>query len=162
MHMKSVLKFVAIAVLSAVAVSPLLAQSNPLLGIWKLNVAKSTFDSAMPAPKSQTRTVMEHGDSVMYMVEGVGADGKPISYSFTVKYDGKDYPVTGTMPGGADMVSIKRVDANNYEATLKKAGKVVGTSKVVISPDGKVTTLTAKIMDASGKSVTATSVYYKQ
>jgi len=160
--MKSVLKFAAITVLFAVAVSPLLAQSNPLLGTWKLNVAKSTFDPSMPAPKSQTRTVMAHGDSVMYMVEGVAADGKPISYSFTVKYDGKEYPTTGAMPGGADMVAIKRVDANNYEAILKKAGKVVGTSKVVISADGKTTTLTAKVIDASGKSVTAISVYDKQ
>src|SRR5271170_7265610 len=160
--MKSVLKLVAIAVLSAVAVSPLLAQSNPLLGTWKLNVAKSTYDPSMPAPKSQTRTVMAHGDSVMYMVEGVAADGKAISYSFTVKYDGKDYPTTGTMPGGVDMISIKRIDANNYEATVKKAGKVVGTSKVVISADGKVTTLTAKGMDASGKLISNTSVYDKQ
>jgi hypothetical protein len=160
--MKSVLKFAAIAVLSAVVVSPLLAQSNPLLGTWKLNVAKSTFDPSMPAPTSQTRTVMAHGDSVMYMVEGVAADGKPISYSFTVKYDGKDYPTTGSMPGGADMITIKRVDANNYEATLKKAGKVVGTSKVVISADGKVTTLTAKTTDAAGKSLSSTSVYDKQ
>jgi hypothetical protein len=160
--MKSVLKFVAIAVLSAVAVSPLLAQSNPLLGTWKLNIAKSTFDPAMPAPKSQTRTVMAHGDSVMYMVEGVAADGKAMSYSFTVKYDGKEYPTTGTVPGGADMITIKRVDANNYEAILKKAGKVVGTSKVVISADGKTTTLTAKGMDASGKPISSISVYDKQ
>jgi len=160
--MKSVLKFVAIAVLFFVAVSPLLAQSNPLLGTWKLNVAKSSFDPSTPAPKSQTRTVMAHGDSVMYMVEGVAADGKPTSYSFTVKYDGKEYPTTGTMPGGVDMISIKRIDANNYEATVKKAGKVVGTSKVVISADGKVTTLTAKGMDASGKLISNTSVYDKQ
>jgi hypothetical protein len=160
--MKSVLKIVAIAVLSSVAVTPLLAQSNPVLGTWKLNVAKSTFDPSMPGPKSQTRTVMAHGDSVMYTVEGVAADGKPISYSFTVKYDGKDYPTTGNMPGGADMIAIKRVDANTFEATLKKAGKVIGTSKVVVSPDGKVTTLTANMTDASGKPVTATSVYDKQ
>jgi rRNA processing protein Gar1 len=60
------------------------------------------------------------------------------------------------------MISIKRVDANTFEATLKKAGKMVGTSKVVVSADGKTTTLTAKIMDASGKSVGGTSVYDKQ
>jgi len=33
---------------------------------------------------------------------------------------------------------------------------------VVVSADGKTTTLTAKIMDASGKSVGGTSVYDKQ
>lgn len=160
--MKSVLKFVVLAILAAVASSSLLAQSDPLLGTWKLNVAKSKFDSAMPGPKSMTRTVMAHGDSVMYSNEGVAADGKPITYGFTVKFDGKDYATTGTVPGGADMISIKKVDANHYEATLKKGGKVVGTSTVEISKDGKVTTLMTKAMDAAGKSVSSTSVYDKQ
>jgi hypothetical protein len=160
--MNSVLKFVVLAVLAAVASGTVMAQSDPLLGTWKLNVAKSKFDPAMPSPKSMTRTVMAHGDSVMYSNEGVAADGKAITYGFTVKFDGKDYATTGTMPGGADMISIKKVDANHYEATLKKGGKVVGSASVEISKDGKVTTVATKTMDASGKSVNSTSVYDKQ
>jgi len=79
-----------------------------------------------------------------------------------VKFDGKDYPAAGTMPGGADSISIKKVDANHYEATLKKAGKEVGISKLEISKDGKVATLTSKGVTADGKPTHAVSVYDKQ
>jgi hypothetical protein len=40
-------------------------------------------------------------------MKGENADGSPISHGFTVKFDGKDYPAVGTMPGGADSIFIK-------------------------------------------------------
>jgi hypothetical protein len=66
------------------------------------------------------------------------------------------------MPGGADSISIKKIDANHYEATLKKGGKEVGKSKLEISKDGKVATLTSKGVTADGKPVHSVSVYDKQ
>jgi hypothetical protein len=66
------------------------------------------------------------------------------------------------MPGGADSISVKKVDANHYEATLKKAGKEVGTSKLEISKDGKAATLTSKGVAADGKPQHAVSGYDKQ
>jgi hypothetical protein len=159
--MKSILKFVTLAVFAAFASTSLLAQSNPLLGTWKLNTAKSKSDPT-PVPKSLTRTVEETSDGTKYTMKGENADGTPISYGFTVKFDGKDYPATGTMPGGADSISIKKVDANHYEATLKKAGKEVGKSKLEISKDGKVATLTSKGVTAEGKPIDSLSVYDKQ
>ena len=159
--MKNILKFVVIVVFAAFASSSLLAQSNPLLGTWKLNTAKSKSDPT-PVPKSLTRTVEETSDGTKYTMTGESADGKPISYGFTVKFDGKDYPATGTMPGGADSISIKKIDANHYSAVLKKAGKEVGTSKVEISKDGKVATLTSKGMTPDGKPMHSVSVYDKQ
>jgi hypothetical protein len=159
--MKTVLKFVTIAVFAAFACTSLLAQSNPLLGTWKLNIAKSKSDPA-PVPKSLTRTVEETSDGTKYTMKGENADGTPISYGFTVKFDGNDYPATGTMPGGADSISIKKIDANHYEATLKKAGKEVGKSKLEISKDGKVASLTSKGTTADGKPQHSVSVYDKQ
>lgn len=159
--MKNILKFVTVAVFAACASSSLLAQSNPLLGTWKLNTAKSKSDPT-PVPKSLTRTVEETSDGTKYTMTGETADGKPISYGFTVKFDGKDYPATGTMPGGADSISIKKIDANHYSAVLKKAGKEVGTSKVDISKDGKVATLTSKTVTADGKPMHSVFVYDKQ
>ena len=76
-------------------------------------------------------------DGTKCTMKGENADGRPISHGFTVKFDGKDYPAAGTMPGGADSISIKKVDANHYEATLKKAGKEVSACKLEISKDGK-------------------------
>src|SRR5688572_8134833 len=64
------------------------AQSNPAIGIWRLNVAKSTFTPG-PPPKSQMRTVVAQGDSVRVTFDVVDSDGKQRTYSFAPTYDGK-------------------------------------------------------------------------
>jgi hypothetical protein len=156
--MKRALGYVAVVVLVAMASVQVIAQTNPLLGTWKLDVAKSKY-TGTPMPKEMTRTVEADGDSVKYTYAGTAADRSPISYGFTAKYDGKDYPMTGTAPGGVDMIAIKRVNANTIEATQKKAGKVVANTKVVVSKDGKVTTITSKsAVDSTGY----VAVYDKQ
>jgi hypothetical protein len=155
------LKFVSILVLGAIACAPAFAQSNPAVGTWKLNVEKSKYNPG-PAPKNLTRTLETQGDNVKYSFEGVSAEGTAVAYSFTVAYDGKEAPITGSMPGGADTVSIKRIDANNFETTLKKAGKVIGTAKSEVSSDGKITTVTAEGTNGDGQAMTSSAVYDKQ
>src|SRR5271169_369216 len=106
------LKFASILALVAVACAPAFAQNNPAVGTWKLNIEKSKYNPG-PAPKSLTRTVVAQGNGVKYSFEGVAADGKPLSYGFSVSFDGKDNPVSGSMPAGADTISAKRTDANH-------------------------------------------------
>ena len=53
--MKRLLVFATVVALSLVTSGLLLAQSNPYIGTWKLNVAKSKYVGGQ-APKSQTRT----------------------------------------------------------------------------------------------------------
>ena len=125
----------------------------------EIELSKSKY-TGMPAPKEMMRTVETAGDSVKYTNTGIAADGSPISFSFTVKYDGKDYPIIGNAPYSAEQIAIKRVSDHLYEATLKKGGKVVSTTKVEVSKDGKVTTLTAKSPEDSSKGYVA--VYDKQ
>jgi hypothetical protein len=159
--MKRVLRFVAIALLAVVGSCALQAQSNPLVGTWKLNVTKSKYDPG-PAPKSLTRTVEAQGDGVKYTFDGVAADGKPIAYGFSVQFDGKDNPISGSIPSGADTISAKRTDSNHFVATLKKGDRVIGTSKVTISMDGKVTTVDATGTTATGAKTHDVQVYDKQ
>ena len=124
------------------------ALRNPLVGTWKLNLAKSKYDPGT-APKSLTDTVEAQGDGVKYTVDGVGPAGKSYSYSFAVKFDGKDNPIMG--PGRTDeTVSANRIDSNNFEFTSKKGGKVTGTFKATVSPDGMVKTIDAKGTNAAG------------
>src|SRR6266481_6012605 len=149
-------------VIASVAAGPLLAQDNPFVGSWKLDVAKSKSEPG-PVPKSQTRTVVAEGEGAKYSFEGVRADGTPFSYSFTVNYDGKDYPVSGTgMPGGADMIAIKRIGTNKAEATLKRGGKEIGKSQAEVSKDGTVSTVKSKGKTPDGKDYSTDSVYDKQ
>jgi len=160
--MKRFLFALSFLILTSVAAAPLWAQGNPFVGTWKLNVAKSKFEPG-PAPKSQTRTVAAQGDGAKYSFEGVGGDGTAYSYSFTVNYDGKDYPITGTgMPGGADTIAIKRVGTNKAEATLKKGGKEIGKSEAEVSKDGLVSTVKSKGKTPDGKDYSTDSVYDKQ
>jgi hypothetical protein len=160
--MKRFLFLLCFVVIAALAAGPLMAQTNPFIGTWKLNVAKSKFEPG-PAPKSQTRTIVAEGDGAKYSFEGVRADGTAISYSFTVKYDGKDYPITGAgAPGGADSISIKRVGTNKAEAVLKKDGKEVGKSVAEVSKDGTVSTVKSKGKTPDGKGYSSDSVYDKQ
>lgn len=159
--MKSFTKVVAIGILALAASGPLFAQSNPLVGTWKLSLEKSKFNPG-PGPKSMTRTVEAQGDGVKYTFDGVSADGAVIAYSFAVSFDGKDNSITGSMPSGADSISAKRIDSNTFEATSKQGGKVIGTSRVEVSQDGKLTTVTSKGTNATGQPTNDVSVYNKQ
>jgi hypothetical protein len=157
--MKRIPLLLSIFVFLAMASGPLFAQSNPFLGTWTLNVAKSKIEPG-PGPKSLTRTVVADGAGANYSFEDVACDGKPISYSFSTKYDGKDTQVSGSgMPGGADSIAIKPISGNKSTAVLKKGGKEVASSEVEVSKDGKVTTVKSrgKLPDGTAKASTADS-----
>jgi hypothetical protein len=158
--MKRFLALAALAGLSFITVSSLLAQ-EPVLGTWKLNLAKSNFNPG-PLPKSVTRTVEAQGDKVKYSFRGTAADGTALAYTFTVAYDGKDYPITGSgAPGGADTIAITKLSSTSFEATMKKAGEPVFLTKVSIAKDGKTTTLVQTNLSGNIP-VKNTSVYDKQ
>jgi hypothetical protein len=137
--------FAALVIVLA-AGSVLLAQSNPFVGTWKLNLASSKYNPG-PPPQSQTRTWDASG---MVMVNGIGATGKSFSYGYSIKGDGKDYPTVGTIPNKADMISTKKIDANTYEAKFTTAGKQVETTTFTVSNGGKTLTIHAMGSAAAG------------
>jgi len=159
--MKRILVLVSVLVLSLVASGVLLAQDNPFVGTWKLNVAKSN-STGMQLPKSETRTIVAQGNGETVTYEGIAANGSPISYSFTSNLDGKDSPISGTQPLGSDTVAVKRVDANTNTSISKKAGKTLYTTKTVVSKDGKVSTQTTKGVNGDGVPISITTVWDKQ
>ena len=61
-----------------------------------------------------------------------------------------------------DTVVLKKVDANSFEGTLKKSGKVVQTVTNVVLKDGKVMTVTARGTTAKGQKFTSVTVLEKQ
>jgi len=135
-----------------------LAQStNPLVGTWKLNSAKSKGSTF----KSGTTKVEAAGNGVKFSVELIGADGTPTRWSFTANYDGKDNPVTGNSPYG-DTVALTRVDAKTTQIAVKQGGKATVTQTIVVSDDGKTRTTTTKGTNAKGEAVDGVSFYEKQ
>ena len=109
------------------------------IGTWKLNHAKS--DAYAKIPKSQILTFAAQGNALKTTEHITNAEGVAYSVHWTASYDGKDYPVTGSR-AGAELVWVRRVDAQTFEGAVKKKdGTVVGIYKVVVSPDGKFLTM---------------------
>ena len=50
--------------------------------------------------------------------ESIDADGNKTSFEYTAKYDGKDYPVSGS--DLYDPIALKRLNDHTVESTLKK------------------------------------------
>lgn len=146
--------------LSAFLVGAAFAQSDPQVGVWKLNLAKSKY-SPGPAPKSATTRIEAAGAGTKVIVDQAPADGTMRHWEFTANYDGKDSPVTGNNPD-ADMVARTRTDANTVQTISKKSGKVTTTLTSVVSSDGKTRTVTTKGVNASGQQVNNVAVYDKQ
>jgi len=133
--------------------------SDPRVGAWKLNVAKSKF-SRGPPPQSNTLKVEASGQGEKVTTEGINAEGGRTATQYTANYDGKDYPLTGSQI--ANTVSLKRIDARTTERTDKKDGKVVMTLTRVVSQDGKTMTVTAKGTNAQGQTVNNVAFWEKQ
>jgi hypothetical protein len=149
--------FTAAVLVSVVSATAHAQSSDPLVGSWKLNVAKSTGASF----KSGSTKIEAAGDGVKFTVDLVAADGTLSHWAFTANYDGKDNPVTGNSPYG-DVVAFTRIDAKTTRITNKQGGKVTVTQTIVVSGDGKTRTTTTKGTNAKGQTVDTMSFYEKQ
>ncbi len=156
---RSLVSSVACLGLCSILVGAAFAQSDPQVGMWTLNVAKSKY-SPGPAPKSATTRIEAAGAGTKVIVDQVMADGAARHWEFTANYDGKDSPVTGNNPD-ADTVARTRIDANTVQTIAKKGGKVTTTQTSAVSSDGKTRTVTSKGVNASGQQVNNVAVYEK-
>lgn len=160
MHTLKLLRAAALGILLSLSGIESVAQgTDPLVGTWDLNVAKSRYLPG-PAPKSESRTYVVAGQDIKATSKGVDATGKPTTGEWTINYDGRDRPQTGN--ADADALSLKRLDAYTVEGTQKKAGKVVLTGTRTISQDGKVMTITSKGTNAKGQTVDDVLVFEKR
>ena len=141
----------------------LFAQSTPdnlELGTWKLNLEKSTFKPG-PAPRSAIRTYEAVPDGgINFTQKGESAEGRSNVAEFTARYDGKDYPLTGSP--SVNSISITIIDRYSADAIEKKDGKPALTIHRVISQDGKTMTITSKGTAAGGRTIDNTMVFDKQ
>jgi hypothetical protein len=151
---------VLVGIATLMAASAASAQTTePVLGTWKLDVAKSTYKPG-PAPKSSTVTVEPAGKGLKVAVDAVNADGSPLKWGFTTMRDGKEEaPVTGHPM--FDVVTSTRTSPTAGTNVYKKGGKVVMTTNLAISPDGKTMTLTSTGTDLKGQAVHNVAIYTK-
>jgi hypothetical protein len=160
--MKSRLAF--IVGLAAVLALPLAihaqSSSDPFLGTWKMDPAKSKFEPG-PAPKSESRVYESTSDgSTKVIVQTTTATGAAATRTSTYKYDGKSYPVQGS--ANYDSIALMRVSASQVKTTLMRGGKSIGEIDSVVSKDGKVGTMTYTFTTPSGVKEHDVIVYDRQ
>jgi hypothetical protein len=115
---------------SALVLGSIAQAADKQVGTWKLNLDKSKY-SPGPPPKEMTVTVKSQPNGIKVTAHGANAEGQPIHYEFSAKYDGKDYPMTGNAE--ADTISIKKIDSYTNEASTKKGGTPLLTIRIVVS-----------------------------
>jgi hypothetical protein len=152
-------RLASLMMLATLLVAGIAFAADPVIGTWKLNVAKSKFSSGHEL-KAASRVYTE-ADGVYTLEQKLtGADGKETSS--TAQYsDGKD--VKQAEPNGAaDTIHAKKVSASTWDFDLKKGGKVVGHVHRVVSADGKMLTVHNTGANVSGGGEDQTLVYDKQ
>ena len=153
-------RFVTCVLVCLAAMTLVVYAADMSVGSWKLNLAKSKYDPANLAPKSQTVKNEAAADGVKQVADIVDSTGKAVHTEYTAKYDGKDYAVTGDP--NRDAVALKRIDDYKFEFTNAKGGKAMTKGTVVYSKDGKTRTITTSGVNAQGQKVTNITVFDKQ
>jgi hypothetical protein len=147
-------------VLAAVFFASPAFAADPVVGTWKLNVAKSKF-SAGAELTAGTRVYTEANGLYTLDQKLTGADGKEKSNRAQYQ-NGKDVKQATAAAAAADTTFAKKIDANTWDFDLKKDGKVVGHVHRVVSADGKTLTVNNTGMQLSGVMGDGTLVFDKQ
>jgi hypothetical protein len=159
--MKTFLSSVFLGVLLTVGSAVIAAGSNadPVVGSWKLNLAKSTFGGG-PALKSQIRTYSQSARGITLKMKTVSADGKETTTQATYQLNGNDFPSMGNPD--FDSLSGMQIDTNTAEFTLKRAGKPIGKIRRTVSNDGQTLTINFLMANANGVQISELTVFDKQ
>lgn len=148
--------FVVVALLMSAGM--LFAQSNPFVGTWKLEVAKSKFRPG-PAPRGAIRTWSPSGK---INVKGIGGTGKPISYGYMFRADGKLHPTWGSIPNGSSSVSSKWLNAKTVVFHFVRHGRRIERTTYTLSNGGKTLTMRAKGTIPNGTAFNNVMVWSRQ
>ncbi len=142
--------------LLAIGLVATLSAADPFVGVWKLNMAKSNFQSG-PAPRQQITTITEADGQTRIKIDGIAADGTPTLVDYRIPTNGG----MGTMQKSKayDGVSAKMLGPGEREIDRLKDGKVVYTVVGKVSADGKSITTVSKGLNPLGQPVENTGVY---
>ncbi len=134
--------------------------TDPAIGTWTLNVAKSKYDPG-PAPKSEMRTyAATPGGGVHLTIQIETADGKLVKQTTTYRRDGKPHELTNNP--NVDSIETLPANGGTVRVTYFRGGKVVGHMRTSYSRDGKILTLTQTITTPSGQSEHDVRVFDRQ
>jgi hypothetical protein len=127
----------------------LLAQDEPFLGTWELNVgASSVKRGAAPRIETIVNIAEEGGFRSMLAVVGEKSTSVEIHH---YNFDGGFHQTEGSDPRE---LSFKRVDRNTIEQDTRRNGTITVHRRIELSKDGRTMTVTANGTTGGGQKYT--------
>jgi hypothetical protein len=138
--------------------------ADPIIGSWKLIVAKSKIQPSETAPKEATDAYKEiEGDQIEFTRTGTQVDGAPIFSKWRWPCIGGTAERVSPEPLPEEMSYIELlVDPGYWYVTILQNGKQNSLMQKTISKDGKTMRIRIQSRDAQGKLVEELHVFEKQ
>jgi hypothetical protein len=142
------------------------AATDPQVGKWELQPAKSHFCKPETAPQKSIREIFDVGGGI-YLNHWTGIDvkGKPIDFLYVVRYDNRRYAFPSDSSDPKAYISWKRISTSKVSfVDWNKDGKAIAENTRTVSPDGRTMVQATNAINASGhkSSCTDTQVFEKQ
>jgi hypothetical protein len=162
--MRIPLRQLALTCLIFISAAALQAADDPFLGLWKINLAKSKYQSPPPITNTfkyePAPNAPPNSGWLKVTVTQVDGQGQPNSHDRIETYDGKRHPVVNDP--GAEEVLVTRVDPHTIQGSNWKKGKIVVRFTRVVAQDGNTLTTTVDGVNAQGKRYRDVRVFDKQ
>jgi len=150
-----------LVLVSALGLAGALYAAGSFSGTWKLDNAKSKFESG-PAPKETTITVQEGKGITDVTVTGTDGSGKPVATHMTHPTNGGPVKFLEGGPTDGSTESVKQISANTRHLMVMQGAKEVATERITLSADGTTMRIVVKGLLPSGKPFTDAEVFNKQ
>jgi hypothetical protein len=148
----------------------LFGADNPFVGTWKMNIAKSSPMQFSPEGKlinkseitEDMATVAVEGDTITVRSHST-ISGKPFPSAFSVPTAGGPVNYTEGPPPAGITDTLKVIDDRTYDFISTENGKVVLTTRCVVSANNKRMTITSSGVDlTTGKAFKTVEVSDRQ
>ena len=129
------------------------ANTDPVIGRWKLNWEKSQSEGA--APKSVIRTYAKSRDGFKVSEVWTDQNGNTEKFVYAAKYDGHEYRISSE---GGGTIMFTRHDASAARGVSKNGTR---SFKQTVSQDGKTLIIETMRTDSGGTERKDVLVYEK-
>jgi hypothetical protein len=129
------------------------------LGLWRLDVTRSTY-AAEPPYRRATYRIERTADGFSVVYDMVHPRGGTTHLEWVGRMDGRDYRLQGV--DEAMTYAYTPADPGAADVVVKIDGRVAARSHISVSADGRTMTTRTTVRGAGGAPVVTTTVYEKQ
>ncbi len=140
----------AILLLAVFGLAGSLWAADPIIGTWKLNIAKSKNLSSLPVMVQMEIYREVNGDDIELAIRGKRADGSPLSYQIIFPRQGGQVRYPQAVEEGRSEVQLL-IAPGNWTVTWMQNGRQVLLRNKTVSKDGQTMRQALKGVNAEGK-----------